>query len=498
MKSSQAFRNLDCNLAQNLLPSIASLPSHFTMTLQAKQLVQQRLMLAPNVTLALEVLRMPTLELRAFLERQLEENPLLELDEVQTNEEDSSAELEPNHTDEQPAELFDEDWGSHWRTATEREECDPKDSWENRVLEQRLIKPQSLYDSLKIQLGCQPISGEIRRIGEWLIHHLDEYGYLDSNTTELAAECSVPIDALEIALKMIQRLEPPGVGARDLRECLRLQLEHAGAVNTLADRILEHHFELFVQHRLAAIAKAASASPAAVAEACDQLRRLNPRPGCAFANDLPPSIIPDLVIRHRDNHYDVELNDQDVPRVAVSRSYYRMLKDTRTPHDAKEFLANKFQKASWLIKAIDERNTTVLSIARCVISLQREFLEHGAQAITPLTQAQVAGLIGRHPSTVSRAICGKTIDTPFGVFALEHLFATGVRQSVDTAGPAISDERIKAEIQRLVAAEVVRRPLSDSALVEHLASDGIRVARRTVAKYRAALKILPAHLRRRL
>ena len=191
-----------------------------------------------------------------------------------------------------------------------------------------------------------------------------------------------------------------------------------------------------------------------------------------------------------------------MPRVGVSRTYYRMLKDPRTPSDAKEFLAGNFRKATWLIKAIDERNTTLLSIARCLISLQREFIEHGSKAMKPLTQAQVAQLVGRHPSTVSRAIAGKTIDTPYGVFRLEQLFASGVSQASrpdggEEHGGAISDERIKAEIRRLVEEEDPHHTLSDAALADRLAQRNIAVARRTITKYRTSLKILPAHLRRR-
>ena len=179
----------------------------------------------------------------------------------------------------------------------------------------------------------------------------------------------------------------------------------------------------------------------------------------------------------------------------MSRQYYRMLRDPRTPADAKEFLMAKFRNASWLIKAIEERNTTLLSIARCLISLQREFVDQGPQALKPLTQAQVASLVGRHPSTISRAIAGKTIDTPYGVFYLENLFASSVPQGENTE--SVSDQQIKSELQRFIADEDTARPLSDAALAKQLAERNIVVARRTIAKYRTSLSILPAHLRRR-
>ena len=471
------------------------------MTLQAKQSLHQRLLLAPNVTLALEILRMPTMELRAFLERQLEENPCLEMaaDEACAQDEESEAPPEDNSnsTSDAPAAGLDEDWLSHWGSASagNSEQAGEDDGAQERIIEQRLAMPQSLYESLRMQLGCQQITEEERGIGETLITHLDDFGYLDVPLLDLATELHIPLERLETLLTLIQRFDPPGVGARDLRECLMIQAEQAGAHEGLAYRILRDHFELFAHHRLTAIAKATRAALDDVVQACEWLKRLNPKPGRAFANDLPPSVIPDLIIHHREKHYDVELNDQEVPRVAVSRAYYRMLKDARTPSDAKEFLVSKFQKANWLIKAIDERNATLLSIARCLISLQREFLEQGPPALKPLTQAQVASLIGRHSSTVSRAISGKTIDTPCGIFRLEQLFASGVPQTEQT--DSISDEKIKSELERLVASEDPCHPLSDAALAKHLAEQQIIVARRTVAKYRAALKILPAHLRKR-
>ncbi len=464
------------------------------MTLQAKQTHQQKLVMAPNVTLALEVLRMPTMELRSFLEHQLEENPCLEMEELEETE--STDAPEPSNGSEGTPLAPDEESLSHWRIVGEREvQSSEDDAAEERSLEQRLVVPQTLHASLAIQLGCQAASEELRRLGELIIQHLNEHGYLDMTLEEIAAEAAVDRARLGEALILIQRLDPPGVGARDLRECLMLQLESTGAVQGLPYRILNDHFPLFVQHRLEALAKATGSSAEEVARACKELKRLNPKPGRAFATDLPSAVIPDLMVHHRERHYDVELNNDELPRVKVSRDYQRMLRNPGTPEDAKEFIATKVRQAHWLIRAIDERNTTLLAIARCLISLQRDCLEQGPKALKPLTQAQVASLIGRHPSTVSRAICGKTIDTPYGIVRLEQLFASAVPQA-DTQ-ETISDSRIKDEIRRLIDQEDPRGSLSDAALAKHLADRHIAVARRTVAKYRTSLRILPAHLRRR-
>jgi RNA polymerase sigma-54 factor len=464
------------------------------MALQARQTTQQKLVMAPNVTLALEVLRMPTLELISFLSQQLEDNPCLEMEEPDT--EAPAEPLSQPENGEAAGPQGDEEWLAHWRTAGEREDPEGNEDGEDRAMEQRLVVQQTLHESLMLQIGCQVLSSQMRRLGELLIQHLNEQGYLEFPLDELAAHAGTDPATLAQALALIQRLDPPGVGARDLRECLMLQLQHGGLTGTLAYRILEDHFPFFVQNRVESLAKALGASAQDTARACDELKRLNPKPGRMFAADLPPSVTPDLVLHHRERHYDVELNDEELPRIRVSREYQRMLKDPRTPDDAKEFIAVKVRRAHWLIKAIDERNATLLAIARCLISLQRDFIEQGPKALKPLTQAQVAALVGRHPSTVSRAICGKTIDTPFGIFRIEQFFASSVPQ--DDADAGISDSRIKDEIQRLISEEDPKRSLSDAALARRLAErHHINVARRTVAKYRSSLKILPAHLRRR-
>ena len=467
------------------------------MALQHKQSTQQqqRLLMAPNITLALEVLRMHAMELQAFLQQQAQENPLLEVDESNQDEEAVSAPSEsdgPQEEEKMPI-AGDEDWLSHWQTGGSEE--DPEEGEPNRLLEQRLVQPQSLHESLLVQLGCQSISDEQHRIGEAIIEALNEYGYCEGSLEELAAQLGMTLPQVEAVLNIVQRFDPPGVGARDLRECLMLQLEQKNACGGLAYRILRDHFPLFVQHRLSALASAVGASLADIEQAYACLTRLNPKPARLFTNDLPPTIVPDLVIQRRDRHYDVELNDQDMPQIGISRVYYRMLKDSRTPDDAREFLLKKFRQASWIIKAIDERNATILAIGRCLISLQREFVEQGPKAMKPLTQAQVAHLIGRHPSTVSRAIAGKTIDTPYGVFRLEQLFASSVPQTTQ-GNSDVSDATIKAEIERLIEEEDSQHPLSDDALVKRLSQRNISVARRTIAKYRTSLKILPGHLRR--
>jgi RNA polymerase sigma-54 factor len=465
------------------------------MSLQHKQTAQQRLILAPNISLALEVLRMPTLDLQIYLRQQAEENPFLEVrDPVETEESAPSEPPQPGAAEGDGAAPLDGDWLPSWGGYGEPGDSDEDDAHQ-RSLEQRPARPPSLRETLLLQLACQGLAPARRRLGEILIGQLDDSGYLNGSLEDLSAELQASPQELEAVLEVIQRCDPPGVGARDLRECLLLQLTQGGRQESLAARIVREHFPLFAQHRLAALSRALDASGEEIERACEEIRGLNPRPGSAFSGELPPGVIPDLLIRERDGRYDVELNESYLPRVTVSRVYRRMLRSPETPPEAKEFLGTKFRQASWVIKAIEDRNTTLLAIGRCLISLQREFLEQGPRALRPLTQAQVAGLIGRNPSTVSRAICGKTMDTPAGVYRLDQLFPSRVPQGAAQAGD-ISDEVVKAQLTQLIAEENRRQPLSDEALVRRLNERKICVARRTIAKYRTSLKILPARLRR--
>jgi RNA polymerase sigma-54 factor len=447
--------------------------------MQPRQSQQQRLVLAPQVTLSLQVLQMTNLELQPFLQLQVESNPLLEITD-----------------DAEPAVPQQEEWTLAWQRQSAKEPSDEDpDRTDQAALERWVANAGSLLDSLKRQLGCQSLSAQQRHLGNLLIERIDEQGYLEGSLSDLAGEWSVPQVLLLDALKMVQRLDPPGVGARDLRECLLLQLEAAHEQDTLAWRILDRHFALFVQNRPVALAKACRAAIIEAEQACARLKRLNPKPGSCVSGALAQMVVPDMVVVRRDEHYDVELNDQFIPQMAINRSYYRMLRDPSTAADVREFLHDKFRQAGWVIRSIDERNATLLAIGRCLISLQRDFLDKGLAGLKPLTQAQVGDSIGRHPSTVSRAVAGKSIDTPSGIFRLDQLFASAVAQG--QAGPAVSDASIKSEIMNLVRKEDSTHPLSDDQIVQRLRQRQLSVARRTVAKYRSALKILPARLRRK-
>ncbi len=462
--------------------------------LQTTQTTQQQLQLAPHLALALEVLRMPIMELQTFLQQQAQENPLLEVYEPaeERDSRDSPENAQMTHSDSPDG---PDDRDQEWEDPSERQELSSSSQADFQSIERYHWTGESLHAWLMKQLGCQKLSAHDYSLAEALVYHLNESGYLEVELTQLTQELHVEAQQLEGILQTIQGLDPAGVGSRNLQECLMIQLQHRHAQDSLSYRMLRDHFPLVVQQRVSALAKAMRVPISQVASALEQIKQLNPKPGSYFAHPISSAcLVPDLIIIRRENYYDVELNDERMPSLWLNRAYQKMLRDPHTPSEAKEFLATKFRQAQWVIRAIDERQTTLLSIGRCLLSLQRDFLDQGPQALKPLTQAQVAKLIGRHPSTVSRAIADKSISSPWGVLRLEEWFPSYVPQN--HSDEHVSETTIKAQMQRLVGDEDARHPLSDEALVKKLAERHIRVARRTIAKYRTSLKILPAYLRK--
>lgn len=441
---------------------------HITQTTQQ----EQRLILTPTMKTALQVLQMPRQELAAFLEHQLEENPMLEFSEESSEESQEARAAEDNQPPEDDAE----------------DEAPPS-------IESHPTNPPTLQESLRLQLGCLALPEADQRVGELLIEHLDEHGYLATPIEELAQAAQAPPHEVERLLCVIHTCDPPGVGARDLQECLLIQLHHRGLDEGLAAVIVRDHFTRLCARHLTRLAAQCQRPLAEVEAAYRVIQQLEPKPGRALAAEPAAPLIPDLVMRAIDDSYEVELHDEDVPRLSLSATYRRMLQDPNASAEVTSFLHDRFRQAVWLIRAIEQRRATLLAIGRCLLSVQREFFERGPGALKPLTQAQVAQLIGRHPSTVGRAIAGKSMETPCGVIPLSRFFASRIPQGSEHE--SLSDATIKAEIEALIAQEDSAAPFSDEAIARQLRNRQLSVARRTVAKYRNALNILPAHFRRR-
>jgi RNA polymerase sigma-54 factor len=297
-------------------------------------------------------------------------------------------------------------------------------------------------------------------------------------------------------LAIIQDLDPPGVGARDLRECLLLQLRAVGRADGLAYRLVAEAFDELIGHRWSELAKRFGISPQAVQAAADEVAKLDPKPGLRYGGGGDDYIIPDLVVDKVDGAYLVFLNDTNLPRLRLSRSYQELVRDKkRFDTESKEFIASKMNSANWMIQAIEQRRQTMLKVMHYIVDRQREFLERGVQALRPLTLREVAEAVGMHESTVSRVTNEKFAQTPRGVLPLKFFFSSGLSTA---DGDDVSARGIKDQIAKLVGGEDPHNPLTDQAIVEILQQTGVQIARRTVAKYRDQLGVLPARMRKRV
>ncbi len=458
---------------------------------QSAQLGQQQ-MLSPQMRQSLEILQATALELQQMVRLELESNPVLE-EEVPEEEVSAETDGETNDDSEEAEELrrLEEDWGAFSGEGAQRGDADA----EARRLHflEGVSPPETLAGHLEKQLGRLALDPVQRRIASLLVGNLDEDGYLAATPEEVADEAGAETAEVIGMLHLLQTLDPPGVGARDLSECLLLQLARRGEGQSTAARIAEKHLDLLGRKKFAEIASSLRVGQDTVREAGAVIAALNPKPGRAFAGEAAPVLAPDVIIERVGDEFVVSLVRDSVPQLRISRAYRDLLGTAAGQADVRHYLRDKIRGGKFLIKSIRQRQQTILAIAREIAVRQRAFLEEGVAALVPLTMAQVAEAVGVHETTVSRAIAGKTVATPQGAFEMKFFFTTGYRAA---DGAEISSTSVKDVIAALVRGEDPRKPLSDQQIVARLGADGLAVARRTVAKYREALGILPSHLRK--
>jgi RNA polymerase sigma-54 factor len=458
---------------------------------QSAQLGQQQ-MLSPQMRQSLEILQATALELQLMVRHELESNPVLE-EEVPEEEVPAETDGETDEEAEQAEELrqLEEDWGAFSGEGAQRGDAD--DEARRLHFLEGVAPPETLAGHLEKQLGRLALDPVQRRIASLLVGNLDEDGYLAATPEEVADEAGAETAEVIGMLHLLQTLDPPGVGARDLSECLLLQLARRGEGQSTAARIAEKHLDLLGRKKFAEIASALRVGQDTVREAGAVIAALNPKPGRAFAGEAAPVLAPDVVIERVGDEFVVSLVRESVPQLRISRAYRDLLGTAAAQADVRHYLRDKIRGGKFLIKSIRQRQQTILAIAREIAVRQRAFLDEGVAALVPLTMAQVAEAVGVHETTVSRAIAGKTVATPQGAFEMKFFFTTGYRAA---DGAEVSSTSVKDAIAALVRGEDPRRPLSDQQIVARLGSDGLAVARRTVAKYREALGILPSHLRK--
>lgn len=456
---------------------------------QSAHLGQQQV-LSPQMRQSLEILQATSLELQQMVRQELDSNPVLE-EEVPEEEPGTEEDVEEQEDGEEIERLV-EDWGSFSGEGANGG-GDPEAEARRRHFLEGVAPEETLAQHLERQIGRLSLDPVQRRIASLLVGNLNEDGYLAASPEEVADEAGAETAEVIEMLHLLQTLDPPGVGARSLSECLKLQLARRGQSGGTAERIVEGHLDLLGRKNFAEIATALGVPQEEVRTAGGLIAQLNPKPGRVFAGEAAQVLAPDVVIEKVGEEFVVSLVRDSVPHLRISRTYRDLLGEAVGAADVRAYLRDKIRGGKFLIKSIQQRQQTILAISREIVARQRAFLEEGVSALVPMTMAQVADAVGVHETTVSRAIAGKTVATPQGVFEMKYFFTTGYRAA---DGGNVSSASVKDVIASVIRGEDPARPLSDQQIVEMLKQDGLPVARRTVAKYREALGILPSHLRK--
>jgi RNA polymerase sigma-54 factor len=460
----------------------------------------QKLILTPSLQQAIKLLPMSTLELADLLNQEMVENPLLEevpTEELQPAEQQQAKEAEQPAAEKADAwddadyEYFFGDYlddGYRSRTPAEVKELPP--------IENTLSTAASLADHLLWQLSLQTDDERLKEIGRAILGNLDDDGYLVASVEEIAAMGDWPVADVERALQHVQTFDPIGVAARDLQECLWLQIRHLGLEGTPTEKIVTEHLRLLQNHQVPEIARKLGMTIDDLKEHIEIIRNLDPKPGSRYNPSQSQYVIPDVYVVKVEDQYVAALNEEGLPQLRISPVYRRLLDKTvggEQNDETRAYVKDKFRSALWLIKSVDQRQKTIHKVATSIINFQREFLDHGIEYLRPLVLRDVANDIGMHESTVSRVVNNKYMHTPQGVFELKYFFHSGISSSY---GESVSSVTIKQRIRKIIDNEDPRKPLSDSKIVSILQKEGLMLARRTIAKYREELKIPTSNQRK--
>lgn len=472
--------------------------------------------LAPRMIQSMEILQLPVMALQEKIETELQENPFLETQEVRPEEavdgetpaEDFNPDAPLKHDETGDIEFarmeeINKDWEDHFneehrpsRMSLEEQSDKKLDAMQNIAQ-----APLSLQDHLTEQLAYMGLNEAEHELAEFVISHLDDNGYLLGHDAERNKLYPIPLEDLvrnyhkpveladvEDILEIVQQLDPAGVGARDTKECLLLQVTDDTPHKELVKALIQDHLEDVAHNRLPVIQKKTRADIPTIKEAIEELRRLDPKPGAKYSSTQNQYVVPDIIVtRTDDDDFEIRLTDDWTPNVRISKRYVDLAKDKSYDTKTRDFLKQKFQSAHWLIDAIEQRRNTLIKVTRAIINHQRAFLDNGPDFIQPLKMEQIADQVGVHVTTVSRAVDDKWVQTPRGVFPLKRFFGGGTTNK--QTGESVAWETIKQRLLEIIGAEDKSKPLSDEEIVEKFKGSGLDVARRTVTKYREALKI---------
>ncbi len=443
--------------------------------------------LSPQMQQSLHLLQAPLLELRQLVATELASNPVLEED--SPTPQDAERDIEPRETETPSSDRADE-WKEYH---VQREPWNPEagERWQYFLDSQ--TRPPTLQQYLLTEIGSMDLDARQHGLALSVVGNIDDHGYLRATDAEIAAQAGTsPEEALQMILQ-IQALEPPGVGARNLSECLLLQLARREGSHDLACHIARDHLDHLAHRKYSLIAKALNVSVAEVQKTAKAIAELEPRPGRPFSSGEEQTILPDVVVEWDGDDLLVSLNESELPTLRIGSGYKDLLAEPTSKGEVRNYLRDKIRGGRFFLRCIEQRKQTLLSIAREIVTRQRAFFEFGTAHLQPLTMSQVAEAVDVHETTVSRAVSGKFMTSPRGLFELKYFFAAGYTTET---GDTISNESVRQAIAALVKAEPPDSPLSDHALMERLADRGWPIARRTVAKYREQLGIPPSHLRK--
>ncbi|NLC07662.1 MAG: RNA polymerase factor sigma-54 [Syntrophomonadaceae bacterium] len=455
----------------------------------------QKLVMTPELRQAITVLQLSALELQQYLQQEILENPFLEIKEEPGEREEVAAAAEDNPRSDN--ERFDIDWQEYFADRSDLGYVNqPREVYPEHSYENFLTRGPSLQEHLQIQIDLAFPPGLEKHVGQYLVGCLDESGYLTVTLTEAAQKFGCSEDKVAQVLEVIQTFEPAGVGARDLKECLLIQLQQSGKLNNLTERAVRDYLEDIAQGRMARVASGLGVSLQKTQEIVDLLRSLNPKPGYQFAGSNEVQyVVPDVIVERINGEFVVLLNDSVVPRLGINSRYRSLLQDKEVNEpEAKKYLESRLNAASWLIRSLEQRRLTLYRVACCIVDIQKEFFRHGIKHLRPLNLKQVAEIVGVHESTVSRATAKKYMQTPQGVFEFKFFFSSGISSS---EGNSYSSQSIKKLIREIIEAEDPHLPWSDQKITKQLNQQGVPVSRRTIAKYRTEMGIPSATLRKR-
>jgi RNA polymerase sigma-54 factor len=485
--------------------------------MEAQMRIEQQMKLAPRMIQSMEILQLPILALQERIEQELNSNPVLEIEEPSNSEDAGLVEQQTQDDigekdlvvdtdnnkvkDFERLESLDDDYddymgrGEVFRRRTNPDEQDRK----LEAISNTAARPLSLHEYLTEQWLLVEAKNGVKKAGNAIIDYIDERGYLTVRLEQLYSKdkTDFTLDNLQQALQLVQRLEPPGVGARDLKECLLIQMVQRGEDMSFEQRLVSEHMDELLENRLPKIARKMNCSVEEINRAIERIAKLDTSPGLQIGINRNHPITADVIVQYLDDSddYSVQLADSDLPALRINSNYAKMAKDSSVNEKTRKFLQNNIHSAQWVIEAIEQRKNTLLKVARSIVKYQREFFDKGQLYLKPLPMSKVADDIGVHLATVSRAVAGKYVQCAWGILPLRKFFSGGTE---DTQGQEHSWEAIRAKLQQIIDAEDKSKPLNDDQILKKLAEAGIEnLARRTVAKYRKLLNIPAARFRKK-